>query len=241
MTSVLNLRVDAPDVNVVWETDGSTKKDFFINQPGIYTARISDPGCSYTDTIVVEPANCNECKVYIPNAFTPNGDGDNDVFLVFPEQAPIADDLICRFRSFKLNIFDRWGQKVFQADSPRVGWDGTNSDNDRLASGVYSYTIEYEYEHLRETQTLNKRGTIMFSALMYCAIKCLSKYSGRYALLLLLFTYTAMAFAQKVSSNAFQLTLDAMLSHSVNELSVGQLKQMKPAWLLDTRSPRNSG
>ena len=156
----LDLRIDAPDVDVLWG-DGSTSKDFLITEPGTYTARISDPGCSYTDTIVVEPANCDECKVFVPNAFSPNGNGVNELFRVFAEEPPIASDRRCEFRTFRINIFDRWGQKVFEADDPRIGWDGTDGSNNECAQGIYTYNIEYEFFLLRESTTLSKRGTIM--------------------------------------------------------------------------------
>lgn len=156
----IDLRIDAPDVNVVWGDNGSTDKDFYITEPGVYTARISDPGCTYIDTIVVEAANCDECKVFVPNAFTPNGDGKNDVFQVFAEQPPISSERSCEFREFRINIFDRWGQKVFEADDPRVTWNGDCRGSTDCASGVYTYNIEYSFFLLRESTTLSKRGTI---------------------------------------------------------------------------------
>lgn len=156
----IDLRIDAPDVDVVWGDNGSTSKDFYITEPGIYTARISNPGCSYTDTIVVEAANCDDCKVFVPNAFTPNDDGFNDEFVVYAEQPPIASERRCQFRKYRISIFDRWGQKVFEADDPRVSWKGTGNDGKECTSGVYTYTIEYEFFVLRESTTLSKRGTI---------------------------------------------------------------------------------
>ncbi len=156
----IDLRIDAPDVSVIWGENGSTDKDFYITEPGIYTAVISDPGCTYIDTIVVEPANCDECKIFVPNAFTPNGDNHNNQFRVFAEQPPISSERRCEFKRFRLSIFDRWGQKVFEADDPRVAWDGKCSGSTDCAAGVYTYNIEYEFFVLRESTTLSKRGTI---------------------------------------------------------------------------------
>lgn len=149
----IDLRLEAPDVNIQW-SDGSTGPNFLITEPGTYFARISDPACSYTDTIVVEPTNCVDCKVYAAEAFTPNGDGINDEFIVTPscQNTPTND----YFRSFHISIFDRWGQKVFESTDPTVSWDGNNVDG----TGVYTYTIEYQFQVYRQTQTLVKRGTI---------------------------------------------------------------------------------
>lgn len=145
----IDLHIDEPDISVQWNGE-TTSKHFIITAPGIYTARITDRGCSYTDTIFVNPSNCNECKVFVPNAFSPNGDGRNDVFTIFTEEG--CEDLL----SYRINIFDRWGQKVFESNSLEVHWDG-----DDAAQGVYTYTIEYEYPLLRDSQTLTKRGFIV--------------------------------------------------------------------------------
>lgn len=64
---------------------------------------------------------------FMPNAFTPNGDGYNDVLK--PEYTGILD--------YSLQIFDRWGQSVFVSSDPAYGWDGNNAQD-----GVYNYIIK---------------------------------------------------------------------------------------------------
>ena len=54
--------------------------------------------------------------VYIPNAFTPNGDGNNDVFRIIPLENYSLDRLI---------IYNRWGSIIFNTKTPGIGWDGT--------------------------------------------------------------------------------------------------------------------
>lgn len=76
-------------------------------------------GCMANDTVLVQLA-CDEAKVRIPDAFTPNGDGHNDRFTVLGAISMVNH----------LVIFDRWGTKVFEADhfypaDPNSGWDGT--------------------------------------------------------------------------------------------------------------------
>lgn len=146
----IDLTINAPDVTVKW-SDQSSGKNFIITEPGTYYANISTPSCSYRDSIIVKAANCNQCKIYVPNAFTPNDDGRNDVFQVFAE-----DNDMCELASFRMNIYDRWGKKVFESDDPEVGWDGKNIDK----TGVFTYTIQYEYPFHRKTQTLIKKGTV---------------------------------------------------------------------------------
>lgn len=145
----IDLTINEPDVTVEWNT-GFTGKNFIITEPGIYAVTITTPGCSYVDSILVEPANCDECKMYIPNAFTPfNGDNINDRFIV---QASCAEDIV----NYRIRIFDRWGRKVFESDDLEVAWDGEGAEQ----MGVYTYTIEYTYPLHRKTQTLTKRGTL---------------------------------------------------------------------------------
>jgi gliding motility-associated-like protein len=82
-----------------------------------------------TDVIVV----CvNNGDFSTPNAFTPNGDNNNDKFSLQGWSYCVTD--------FKIMIFDRWGAKVYEATDPNFSWDGTNQGN-LLSSGVYVYAI----------------------------------------------------------------------------------------------------
>ncbi len=75
------------------------------------------------------------CQYYIPNAFSPNQDGFNDVFL------PLFSSS-CAVNTYKLKIFNRWGALVFESDNPQNGWNGKYSGED-APQGVYMYTITY--------------------------------------------------------------------------------------------------
>ena len=83
-----------------------------------YTVTVTDTfGCVKTDTvtITVQPVTCGEPFIFIPNSFTPNGDGINDVLFVR------SDILVeCYFA-----VYNRWGEKVFETREPTTGWDGT--------------------------------------------------------------------------------------------------------------------
>ncbi len=74
----------------------------------------------------------DNCPVYeLPNAFTPNGDGQNDIFHPYP---------FCFIDRIELSIFNRWGQQVFSTTDPNIDWDGTSANGDALATGTYYYT-----------------------------------------------------------------------------------------------------
>ena len=83
-----------------------------------YTVTVTDTfGCQRTDTVTIKvhPIICGDPFVFIPNSFTPNGDGRNDVLYVR------SDILVeCHFM-----VYDRWGEKVFETYEQAVGWDGT--------------------------------------------------------------------------------------------------------------------
>lgn len=82
-------------------------------------------------TVTVVTLACEEPFVFIPNAFTPNNDGVNDVFFVRGKN----------FDELYIAIFNRWGQRVFESNSPDIGWDGT-FHGDQLPPDVYGYYAE---------------------------------------------------------------------------------------------------
>ncbi len=130
-----NLAAATPgNFHYLWST-GDTTESIKVIHSGIYSLRISsDPlGCSNTESITIN----KDCYIDIPNAFTPNGDGWNDYF--FPRQL-----LSRNITQFRLQIFNRWGQVVFESTNPDGrGWDGTLNGMDQL-QGVYIYIIDVE-------------------------------------------------------------------------------------------------
>jgi gliding motility-associated-like protein len=72
--------------------------------------------------------------VYAPTAFSPNGDGKNDVFYVY---GPV-DEIV----QFQLNIYDRWGTLVFKTNDLQEGWDGT-FDGNLAPTGAYVWVADF--------------------------------------------------------------------------------------------------
>lgn len=96
-----------------------------------YTVIVTDSfGCVRTDTVylTVKPVVCGTPFVFIPNSFTPNGDGVNDILYV---RSDILDE------SFFV-IYNRWGEKVFETYDQSIGWDGTYKQKD-CQRGTYDY------------------------------------------------------------------------------------------------------
>lgn len=101
-----------------------------------YTLRVTDDlGCQLTATFLLQVDR--RVQVFIPNAFSPNGDGVNDTFVVY---GGIGVERVEDFA-----IYDRWGNQLFYRsecppNDPACGWKGESGKNDRMKAGVYVYT-----------------------------------------------------------------------------------------------------
>jgi gliding motility-associated-like protein len=125
LNALTNLR-DGEWTSIEWAPQDSAACDqclSWIDQPERtiqYFATITDTaGCTATDNLLVRVIR--DYQVYIPNAFTPNGDGSNDFFLIF------AGSDVVEIENFE--IYSRWGEQVFQMqefppNDPRYGWNG---------------------------------------------------------------------------------------------------------------------
>lgn len=73
----------------------------------------------------------DNCPNYtLPNAFTPNGDGQNDIYKPYP---------FCFIESVDFKVFNRWGQVIFETTDPNLNWNGTNLNGSEVAEGTYFY------------------------------------------------------------------------------------------------------
>jgi gliding motility-associated-like protein len=90
---------------------------------------ISEEGCEYVRFVPVIVKTFTE--IFVPNAFSPNGDGNNDFFVYIARG-------IFKLESFK--VFSRWGEMVFRTDVPEIGWSGT-FNGQPMSVGAYVYEI----------------------------------------------------------------------------------------------------
>jgi gliding motility-associated-like protein len=99
-----------------------------------YTYTVSDTlGCVGVNyiTIVVNDVICEEPYIFVPNAFSPNGDGLNDVLYV-------RGDLL---EKVEFAVYNRWGEKLFETKDKNIGWDGTYK-GEACSPGVYVYYLD---------------------------------------------------------------------------------------------------
>jgi len=109
------------------QTDASIEEDI------IYTLSVSDGICSREDTVEIKVYEiiCEDPFVFVPNAFSPNGDNNNDVLYV---RGLYIEEVIFR-------VYDRWGEMVFESTDVSQGWDGTFR-NKLLQPDVYDYYLD---------------------------------------------------------------------------------------------------
>jgi gliding motility-associated-like protein len=144
-----NALVLAPAMDgITFSINGVAADEVTITREGSYSITATDNfGCQRTFNVNVVQQKCTDCDIYIPSAFTPNGDGLNDVFKA---------KSYCNFSEFDLQIFNRWGEKVFESHNSDTGWDGTYLGS-KMLSGIYVYFISYSTaSHIANTA----KGTV---------------------------------------------------------------------------------
>ncbi len=113
--------------------DGMSSPQIAVTRAGTYTVQVIDQfGCRANDSITIQE-NC-DLEYFIPDAFSPDKNGINEIFQVYFNRLP---------ESFELQIFDRWGEKVALLTDPLKGWDGKFKGKD-APTGVYVWVAKIE-------------------------------------------------------------------------------------------------
>ena len=129
-----SLLLDAgnPGMQYLWMPYGQATKTIQATEQITYTVTVSNEyGCEGTGSFTVRP-DCVS-KSFIPSAFTPNGDGLNDIFR----------PTLINFEDYSLVIYNRWGEKIFESEDSAFGWDGTYNGA-VVQNGVYSFVMRYK-------------------------------------------------------------------------------------------------
>jgi len=148
----------------LWNT-GDTTESIEVGSEGWYTVDLESPaGCLGMDSVYIlihqepppppppppqEPAQ----ELYLPNSFTPDGNGLNDVFRAVPASQNIT--------AFNMLIYDRWGGRVFETEDIGAGWDGARNGKPCLG-GVYVYKGSYRVMNPSGAETQKElTGTVV--------------------------------------------------------------------------------
>ena len=142
------LRSSAAFDSYSWST-GSTDATITAGQTGWYWLQgVDKRGCVNTDSVLISPKPCPPMGVYVPEAFTPNGDGRNDVF------RPI---IYGNITNYQFSVFNRQGQLVFTSKELNKGWDGRINGRTQEAN-VYAWFCSYQFSGQPERV---EKGTVI--------------------------------------------------------------------------------
>ena len=155
--SISPANIVSPGSSVIFTADtssanGASYEWYFddASSGNLNTSTETNPNHVYNNTgnyCIVLVASLNNCrdtiskcidvlsdpKIIIPNLFTPNGDGINELFTVTAEGVT----------QFEIEFFDRWGESVFNSKSIDISWDGKNKSGKKVSNGVYYYIVTY--------------------------------------------------------------------------------------------------
>ena len=122
-----------PDYTAYLWQDGSTGRYFDVSGEGVYHVTVTDNhGCKGSDTARIKVC---DAVIYMPNAFTPDGDGLNDIFKPVTTLEGIS--------AYTLRVYDRWGTELFESGNILNGWNGTLKGQPAPA-GTYVWKITYQ-------------------------------------------------------------------------------------------------
>ncbi len=127
-----NITLTSDFANTYLWSNGANTSTIDINTAGLYWLQLNNGTCFTRDSITIAAELC-DIVIELPNSFTPNGDGFNDVFI--PKQLQGIENATLR-------ILNRWGSEIFFTENLSQGWDGT-FNNKSCSDGTYFWTIEY--------------------------------------------------------------------------------------------------
>lgn len=143
------LRVDNTSGTITW-SNGSSGSSLLVNSFGTYWVSVSNDCGMGTDTIhIAEDSTCifqNEedlAPFFIPSSFSPNADRINDAFHIVPNKA---------FDQFAFQIFDRWGNLIFESSDPNFKWYGDMPSGEPAIQGAYAFVVHYKVSGSAETE-----------------------------------------------------------------------------------------
>jgi gliding motility-associated-like protein len=120
-----------------------------VNKAGVFWAKVVNDCATVTDSIAIDYGAC-DCVLYAPNLFTPNNDGQNDVFV------PLGcGDITIT----SLTIFNRWGEVVYYTTSPPFQWDG-NYHGEPGPIGVYAWSVQYQLSRHNKITAGQQQGPL---------------------------------------------------------------------------------
>jgi gliding motility-associated-like protein len=132
-----------------WSPTGEKTRRITVDTEGTYTVKVSTlEGCSTNQQFTL--LHKCEPRIYVPEIFTPNGDGQNDVMKVYVKY----------LTDFDLKIYNRWGEVVFATQDVNDYWDGKYKDY-LYPTQSYAWVISYKSQYYPERSTSTKYGAVI--------------------------------------------------------------------------------
>lgn len=137
------------ELTYYWPSTGDTTQTTVVSNIGSYTVIATDTtGCS-TERATEVIDKC-EPRLFVPEAFSPNGDGKNDNLEIFGKY----------FNNYSIRVYSRWGEVIYASNSVDQLWDGSYRGL-KVQPGVYAYIISYGSVYFPERSPVVIRGSVM--------------------------------------------------------------------------------
>jgi gliding motility-associated-like protein len=134
-SSQFNYNYQVINGNIINQNNGDILIDWNLSAGSgqLIVTVTNDLNCGSSVNLIMETLPCNTTTIYVPNSFTPNSDGYNDVFTA----------KATNIKYYEMTIYNRWGQQLYFTRNINGGWNG--KVRGRLSPrGVYSYKIRYQ-------------------------------------------------------------------------------------------------
>lgn len=133
--------------NYLWST-GETASTITISKPGTYSVKVKTGNCLFSDEVTVGGSVTDVSKI-IPNVFTPNADGKND----------LLDFSAASLAEFHFKLYNRWGELAYQSNDAAEKWNGQSNAKD-IQEGTYFWILDYQSSCAPDKALLSKKGTM---------------------------------------------------------------------------------
>ena len=131
----LTIEIPASSGTILW-SDGSIGSSHQVQSQTRLFAELIDPyDCTFRDSVsIIFEEDCILHQIFIPNIFSPEGNGINDVWNIGPSPLILT---------MQLTIYDRWGNALYYQKGDSIQWSGTDLNGKAVPAGVYVYKLIY--------------------------------------------------------------------------------------------------
>ena len=144
---------DPAQVRYQWD-DGFEGAERLVTSPGLYSVQVSDECSSLQLPVQVRfEREIAGDLFYVPNVFSPNGDGHNDLFA-----AQAGRDV--QVETYQLDLFDRWGNLIFRSEDAGAGWDGKLNGSD-MPAGVFVWRLAAKVRACSQFEQVELYGDVL--------------------------------------------------------------------------------